>query len=107
MAVRWGDETVPCGALRLRLRRSVGPAAPPILLVHGLGVSGDVWVPFAPRLLPRYAALVPDLRGHGVSAAPATGYAPADYARDLKGLCDALELGAVPVVGHSLGALVA
>jgi pimeloyl-ACP methyl ester carboxylesterase len=106
-AVRWEKETLPCGAVRLRLWRVVAPPAPPILLVHGLGVTGAVWVPFALPLAPRYAALAPDLRGHGASDEPATGYAPADYARDLIGLHDAVRLGATPVVGHSLGALVA
>jgi lipase len=107
LAVRWEEETVPCGAVGLRLRRMVAPAAPPLLLVHGLGVSGAVWVPLARRLAPCYAALAPDLRGHGASDEPPTGYAPADYARDLIGLLDALALRALPVVGHSLGALVA
>jgi pimeloyl-ACP methyl ester carboxylesterase len=84
----------------------VQPAAPPILLLHGLGVGGAVWQPFARRLAPYLAAVAPDLRGHGQSDAPPEGYAPADYAADLAELAELAEPG-TPVVGHSLGALVA
>ena len=89
----------------LHVRRVVDPPAPPVLLLHGLGVAGAVWQAFARRLLPHLAGVAPDLRGHGLSDAPHSGYQPADYAGDL------LELftseGVMPIVGHSLGALVA
>ena len=106
-AVRWSEEMVPCGAVRLRVRRVVVPSAPPILFIHGLGVTGAVWMPFARRLTLRYAAVAPDLRGHGASDELPWGYLPANYARDLVGLYDARAIGPAPVVGHSLGALVA
>ena len=50
-----------------------------------------------------------DLRGHGQSDAPLSGYAPTDYANDLIELIEAEDWlePPVPVVGHSLGALVA
>src|SRR5207237_3780091 len=57
------------------------------------------------RLLPHLAAVAPDLRGHGLSDAPREGYEPIDYARDVVVLLEAE--GAMPLVGHSLGALVA
>jgi pimeloyl-ACP methyl ester carboxylesterase len=75
--------------------------------LHGLGVGGSVWQAFARRLLPHLAAIAPDLRGHGQSDAPAGGYAPSDYAADIAALIGELELPTpVPVIGHSLGALV-
>jgi pimeloyl-ACP methyl ester carboxylesterase len=95
--------------VRLYVRRVVEPTAPPIVLLHGLGVSGSVLQPFARRLLPELAAVVPDLRGHGQSDAPPDGYLPIDYAADLAELIGAevsLSNAALPVVGHSLGALV-
>jgi pimeloyl-ACP methyl ester carboxylesterase len=77
------------------------------VLLHGLGVSGSVFQAFARRLLPDWAAVAPDLRGHGQSDAPPSGYAPDDYAADLAELIsDEFPNAAVPVVGHSLGALV-
>ena len=48
-----------------------------------------------------------DLRGHGLSAAPTTGYTSADMAEDFCGLHDALGLGPAYLVGHSFGGVVA
>jgi len=76
-------------------------------LLHGLGVGGSIWKSFARRLLPHLAAVAPDLRGHGQSDAPDAGYTPTDYATDLLELVEAELKPPVPVVGHSLGALVA
>ncbi len=79
-------------------------------MLHGLGVSGVVWQAFARRLVPVWLAVAPDLRGHGSSAHAPGGpaaYQPSDYAADLAGLMDALGIERAPVVGHSLGALVA
>jgi pimeloyl-ACP methyl ester carboxylesterase len=52
-------------------------------------------------------AIAPDLRGHGASEQPAAGYAPEDYAADLARLIPLLGVERAPVIGHSLGALVA
>jgi pimeloyl-ACP methyl ester carboxylesterase len=105
--VRWENRAARGRGIKLHVRRVVDPPAPAVLLVHGLGVSGSVFQPFARRLLPELAAVAPDLRGHGQSDAPPSGYAPADYAADLVELIQDLGLETpVPFVGHSLGALV-
>jgi pimeloyl-ACP methyl ester carboxylesterase len=106
--MQWREDSAPGrGGVRLHVRSVVDPPAPPVLLLHGLGVGGSIWQSFARRLLPHLAAVAPDLRGHGQSDAPPSGYAPADYASDLIELVgDRLETP-LPVVGHSLGALVA
>ncbi|WP_018655218.1 alpha/beta fold hydrolase [Actinomadura flavalba] len=82
------------------------PAGPPVLLVHGYGADSDDWIFQLPGLTERRRVLAPDLRGHGHSSAPPSGYAPRDLAADLAGLLDALGVPAVDAVGHSLGALV-
>src|SRR6266508_2519635 len=105
--MRWLEESVQGRGARLHVRRVVDPAAPPVLLLHGLGVGGSVWQAFARRLLPHLAAVAPDLRGHGQSDAPDAGYAPSDYANDLLELIEtelqprgqAQNHLAVPVVG--------
>ena len=104
--MRWLEESAPGRGISLHLRRVVDPPAPPVLLVHGLGVGGAVFQNFARRLLPQLAAVAPDLRGHGQSDAPTTGYAPTDYALDLITLTEDYLHQSVPVVGHSLGAIV-
>jgi pimeloyl-ACP methyl ester carboxylesterase len=106
--MRWQEAMTPEHGVRLHVRRVVDPPAPPVVLLHGLGVGGAVWQAFARRLLPRFAAIAPDLRGHGQSDAPFEGYQPSDYASDLPPLLQALSTPTpLPVVGHSLGAMVA
>jgi N-formylmaleamate deformylase len=105
--MRWQELQAPGHGVQLHVRRVVEPVAPPVLLLHGLGVGGIVFQNFARRLLPHLAAVAPDLRGHGQSDAPPAGYAPADYAHDLVELIQDLPLDTpTPVIGHSLGALV-
>jgi pimeloyl-ACP methyl ester carboxylesterase len=105
--VRWQSLRARGHGLSLNVRRVAEPVAPPALLVHGLGVSGSVLQPFARRLLPELAAVAPDLRGHGQSDAPPSGYTPTDYARDITELIDDLHLQTpAPFIGHSLGALI-
>src|SRR5579859_5522977 len=106
--MQWREDTSD-GQVRLHVRRVVDPPAPPVLLLHGLGVGGSIWQAFARRLLPDLAAVAPDLRGHGRSDAPATGYTPADYAADLIDvLTDSTQSldPPVAVAGHSLGGLI-
>jgi (E)-2-((N-methylformamido)methylene)succinate hydrolase len=106
----WQEQDVPVGDRRLHLRRAVGEG-PPLLLLHGLGVSGAVWQALARRLVPTWSPIAPDLPGHGESdpAGPGGpgGYTPEALADAVGGLLDALRIERIPVVGHSLGALVA
>ncbi|MEW1720326.1 alpha/beta hydrolase [Streptomyces sp. NPDC093109] len=78
-------------------------SGPPLLLVHGWGGDGAEWEPHRRAWAGRRRVLVPDLRGHGASAAPPDGYGPRDFAADLAGLLDALGTGPVIAVGHSMG----
>ena len=45
-----------------------------MVLLHGYGETGDMWVPLAKDLVPDHTVVVPDLRGMGLSAKPAGGY---------------------------------
>ena len=84
----------------VRLSFTAVGAGEPILLVHGWGGDGRSWDPveFAGRRV-----VTVDLRGHGRSPVPARGYRPQDYACDLAALIEALDLGPVVAVGHSMG----
>jgi pimeloyl-ACP methyl ester carboxylesterase len=90
-----------------RLRYLAGGDGPPILLVHGLGGSALNWVAVAPALAGRSRVLVPDLPGHGGSD-PAPGLSSLEpFADALAGLLEHEGAAPAPVVGHSLGGLVA
>jgi pimeloyl-ACP methyl ester carboxylesterase len=60
-----------------------------------------------PALADRCRLVTYDLRGHGLSDTPPTGYSLDDMAEDLRQLLDALELERPTVVGHSYGADIA
>lgn len=84
------------------LHHSAHPGtAPALLLVHGWGGDGDDWAPSLPYW--HHRVIVPDLRGHGRSPKPGTGYAAGDFADDLAALLRRLGTGPVVAVGHSMG----
>lgn len=93
--------------IRLHLATWPGPPdAAPLVLLHGIW---DTWRTFervAGRLAAGRAVHALDLRGHGDSDKPESGYAHADYAGDVLGVLDRLGLDRVALLGFSLGALV-
>jgi pimeloyl-ACP methyl ester carboxylesterase len=82
--------------------------AEPVMLVHGLAESGEVWYAWVPHLARRHRVLRPDLRGFGRSSVPedpcSFPWSPAAFADDLARLLDALEIPAIHLVGARLGA---
>lgn len=92
----------------LAWRRKAADRATPCLLLHGFGHHSHVWQPLAERLAPGRPVYGLDLRGHGASAAdPEARYGHEQLVADLLCCIDALNLPAVHLVGHSLGARVA
>lgn len=77
-----------------------------LLLVHGFAADSGDWVWHIGELARTYRVIAPDLRGHGHSSAPATGYRPEDFAQDLAVLLDRLGVETVVACGHSMGAMV-
>jgi pimeloyl-ACP methyl ester carboxylesterase len=92
-------------ALGLRMHVALaGPEdAPPILLVHGWPQHWWAWRNVIPTLAERHRVIVPDLRGHGWTEAPKTGYAKEQLASDLLALLDALNIERVTWIGHDWG----
>jgi pimeloyl-ACP methyl ester carboxylesterase len=81
---------------------------PDLVMIHGITGNLAVWhLHIAPALTDRFRLLTYDLRGHGYSDTPPSGYSPDDMATDLADLLDALGLAEAAVVGHSYGADVA
>ena len=75
----------------------------PIILLHGIGLSSSVWNWTAKRLADQYNVLCFDMRGHGDSEKPVSGYEFTDLATDLLEIIKTLELSKPLIVGHSAG----
>ncbi|MEO1062459.1 MAG: alpha/beta hydrolase [Actinomycetota bacterium] len=79
---------------------------PPLVLVHALGRSAADWNPVLDRLAARRRCLAVDVRGHGDSQR-CDEYSFDAMESDLRAFVDALDLDAVALAGHSMGANVA
>lgn len=86
---------------------SQGSGAQTILFIHGSFLSGRVWDHQAQLLADTHRVLQIDVRGHGRSDAPDSGYTYEKYGRDVAELVDHLSLDSVIVIGWSMGAIVA
>jgi pimeloyl-ACP methyl ester carboxylesterase len=78
-----------------------------VVLVHGVGMARDIWLPQVAELARRYRVVAYDMLGHGGSDLPPEGVTLDAYADQLRALLDHLEIARAHVVGHSMGALVA
>ena len=78
-----------------------------VVLLHGFPLSGAIWHEQQRRLGDRFRVIVPDLRGHGRSPAPAGVYEVDLLARDVLALLDALHVKKAVFMGHSMGGYVA
>ena len=83
-------------------------AGPDIILVHG--VTGDLSIWFLCKAMQELSAThrvtAYDLRGHGYSDAPPTGYTSVDQAGDLFAMMDVLGIEKASLVGHSFGGVI-
>ena len=80
---------------------------PPLLMIHGLGSSGDDWAFQREEFARHFSLILPDLRGSGRSAKPSGPYSIVQFATDLWALLDALRIDSTNIVGFSLGGAVA
>ena len=77
----------------------------PAVLVHGLGADLSFWFKgIANALSKERRVVLYDLRGHGYSDMPHSGYTIDTMATDLKSLVDELRIQNFHLVGHSFGA---
>jgi 3-oxoadipate enol-lactonase len=79
----------------------------PLLLLHGLGSSGDDWWLQIPALAPYFRLILPNLRGHKPSSTLRGPTSIFTLATDIAQLMDALGIAQAHVLGLSLGGLVA
>jgi 3-oxoadipate enol-lactonase len=82
-------------------------SGPPLLLVHGLMVTGEMFEPVIEHFASRHRVIVPDLRGHGRSRELPSPYTAAQLASDLSRLLDHLGIDSSAVFGYSQGGAIA
>ena len=78
-------------------------AGPDVILVHGLAANRAFWYPLGTALAQQYRVTLYDLRGHGYSERPASGYTAMDHGQDLLRLMDDLGIEEAALIGHSYG----
>jgi pimeloyl-ACP methyl ester carboxylesterase len=96
---------VDAGGLRVHVAEA--GSGDPLVMLHGWPQHWLSWRKLIPAFASRYRVICPDLRGHGWTEAPPTGYEKEQLATDLLALLDALELERVRMVGHDWGGFAA
>jgi pimeloyl-ACP methyl ester carboxylesterase len=94
------------GDVRLFFTDDGAGTEPPILFVHGYACDSQDWNWQIPHFVSNHRVIALDLRGHGWSNAPKSGYDPPTFAADIAGLLQQLRCPPVVAVGHSLGGLI-
>lgn len=84
-----------------------GKGEQPVLLLHGLADNALVWSSLAEYLSPQFQIVAPDLRGHGQSPKPASGYTFDNLIDDLHLLFEELNWTSAHIVAHSWSAKLA
>jgi pimeloyl-ACP methyl ester carboxylesterase/Flp pilus assembly protein TadD len=103
--LRFADVRLKTG-VRLRYAEQGDPAGQPIILLHGYT---DSWFSFSrvlPLLSAKYKVYALDLRGHGDSDRPASGYKLSDFAADVLAFMDEKGMKRATIVGHSMGSFI-
>jgi pimeloyl-ACP methyl ester carboxylesterase len=83
-----------------------GGRGPAVVLLHGYGETGDMWVPLASDLARDHIVVVPDLRGLGLSSKPPIGFDKKTQAGDVAGVLDDLKIDHAALVTHDIGNMV-
>ena len=79
-----------------------GGTGPTILFLAGLGNTAHAFDDFAPRLTDRFHVVALTRRGFGESDHPESGYDTRRLVADIRAAVDALHLGRVTIIGHSI-----
>ncbi len=85
----------------------IAGSGPAVVLIHGMLNSSIHWQSVAMSLAREHTVLVPDLIGHGDSAAPGGDYSLGAHAASIRDLMTAIGIERASIVGHSLGGGVA
>ena len=98
------SQTLAANGINLHYLDWGAPAAPPLVLLHGLRGHANVWDDVAQALCDRYHVYALDQRGRGdTDHAPGGDYSTDAFVADLAAFADALGLERFTLVGHSMG----
>ena len=79
----------------------------PLVLLHGYPLDHHLWDEVLPLLEGTFDIMLPDLRGFGESTTVDSTSSMDEYASDIAGLLDQLNIQKTAIVGHSMGGYVA
>ena len=96
------DYYIKVGTLKVRYW-ALGNKGTPVILIHGLGASADIWMYNVEALAKQHKVYALDLVGFGRSDKPGLSFSPFDYTPFLDEFIKALDIDKVSLVGQSLG----
>lgn len=99
-------ETQSISTNNVTIHTRVGGVGPAVVLLHGYGETGDMWVPLAADLARDHTVIVPDLRGLGHSSKPTSGFDKKTQAGDVADVLAALRIEESDLVTHDIGNMV-
>ena len=105
MLSHWTQNDLLVNGVRLHYYRTGHGDKRSLVLVHGFSDNGLCWTQTARDLESEYDVIMPDMRGHGLSARVQPGE-KVDMAADLAAIIRALGLKRPLVCGHSMGATI-
>ncbi len=98
------ETRVKVNQLELQIREYGQPKGDTVIFLHFSGANLMMWQRVVPYFQDRYRLILVDLRGHGKSDRPETGYHIDEMAGDIFGIMQHLNIERAHVVGSSLGA---
>lgn len=105
---RLAGRTVFIGDSEFLVREAGASNGDPVLLIHGLaGSSLGEWYLIGQKMSTQRHVIMIDHRNHGLAPHAADRYEVEDVADDLAGVLDEIGVGAVDVVGYSMGGTIA
>jgi len=81
-------------------------SGPAVVLLHGYGETGDIWVPMAADLVRDHTVAVPDLRALALSSKPPGGFDKKTQASDVAAVLSDLKIEHATLVTHDIGNMV-
>ncbi|MBE1525376.1 alpha/beta fold hydrolase [Nesterenkonia lutea] len=94
---------VHAGGHAVDVRGTFAPQRPPIVLVHGIGMSAEYFLPFAEVMAATHDVYAVDLPGYGGTPNPARALTVAELGGIVTEIVVALGLDAPVLIGHSMG----